>query len=344
MRKHEPRSAEFLYLGRGGAIEERLAQRAVIPFQSIQAGGIRGLAPWTAARNLWRLFKSTGRARAAIRAFKPDVTFVTGGYVSAPAIWASSAEHIPSVIYLPDLEPGWAVRVTSRWADRVAISFPEVARHLPPGKTFVTGYPVRAEFFQTDRTRARQMFHLDPDIQTVTIFGGSTGAHHINQAAVTNLVELTRMAQVIHLTGVNDEAWVREEVERLSNDLRTRVRVYGYLDDQLPHALAAANVVVARAGAATLGEFPALGLPAVLVPGPFAGMHQERNAAFLVEHGGAVKVDDGALPGELVPTLRTLFDAPEQLQKMSTAMRQLAQPCAAARIAELLRSMAGADA
>jgi UDP-N-acetylglucosamine--N-acetylmuramyl-(pentapeptide) pyrophosphoryl-undecaprenol N-acetylglucosamine transferase len=203
---------------------------------------------------------------------------------------------------------------------------------------------VRAEFFQTDRARARQMFHLDPGIQTVTIFGGSTGAHHINQAAVTNLVELTRLAQVIHLTGLRDEAWVNEEVERLPVDLRARVRVYGYLDDELPHALAAADVVVARAGAATLGEFPALGLPAVLVPGPFAGMHQERNADFLVEHGAAVKVDDGALSGDLVPTLGRLFKAPEKLQKMSIAMRGLAQPCAAARIVGLLRSLAGEDA
>lgn len=344
IRKHGTEPAEFLYLGRGGAIEERLTQRALIPFQSIQAGGIRGLSPWTAARNLWRLIKSTGRARAAIRAFKPHVTFVTGGYVSAPAIWASAAEHIPSVVYLPDLEPGWAVRVTSRWADRVAISFPEVARHFAPGKTVVTGYPVRAEFFQTDRARARRIFHLDPDIQTVTIFGGSSGAHHINQAALINLVELTRLAQVIHLTGPNDEAWVNEEVGRLPGDLRARVRVYGYLDDELPDALSAADIVVARAGAATLGEFPALGLPAVLVPGPFAGLHQERNARFLVERGAAMQVDDSALSAELIPTLRGLFDAPEQLQKMSAAMRALAQPCAPARIAELLRSMAGANA
>ena len=332
-------ATKFLYVGRAEAVEARLAQLAQIPFQAIRAGGVRGLAPWTAARNLGRLLQSIADVRAIIRTFRPTVIFATGGYVSAPMIWAGAAEHIPSVIYLPDLEPGWAVRATTSWATRVAVSFPQVAKHFSKGKAIVTGYPVRAEFFQTDRVRARQMFQLDPDVPTVTIFGGSTGAHHINQAVIANLAELARRAQIIHLTGRNDEAWVNDQVMQLSDELRARVRVYGYLDEQLPHALAAADVVVARAGAATLGEFPALGLPAILVPYPYAGMLQERNASFLVERGGAVKVDDAALPSELVPTLKRLLDAPEQTSAMGAAMRALAQPCATANIAALLNSL-----
>ena len=103
-----------------------MARRAQIPFQAIQVGGVRGLAPWTATRNLWRGFRSVGRVRAVIRSFKPTAIFATGGYVSAPVIWAGAAEHIPSVIYLPDLEPGWAIRAAAHWATRVAVSFPEV--------------------------------------------------------------------------------------------------------------------------------------------------------------------------------------------------------------------------
>ncbi len=329
----------FLYLGRAGGIEERLAQRAQIPFQAIQVGGIHGLAPWTAARNFWRLIQTTARVRAILRTFKPDAVFATGGYVSAPTIWASALEHIPSVIYLPDLEPGWAVRATARWATRVAVSFPEVTRHFEKNQAVVTGYPVRAEFFRTDRARARRMFHLGPDASTVTIFGGSTGAHHINQVALACLADLSNIAQVILLTGRADEEWANAQVQSLSADLCARMRVYGYLDEQLPHALAAANVVVARAGAATLGEFPALGLPAILVPYPYAGKHQERNAQFLVERGAAVKVDDAALPDELVPTLKRLFETPDQLNTMSRAAHALAQPRAAENIANLLRDL-----
>ena len=337
-----PRRADnaFLYLGRAGSVEQRLAQRAQIPFQAIATGQVRGKAPWIVARSLWRMYRSVGDVRALIRRFQPDAIFVTGGYVSAPVIWAGAAEKIPSVIYLPDLEPGWAIRATARWATRVAVSFPQVTRHFAPGKAIVTGYPVRAAFFTADQKRARAKFQLEPNARTVAIFGGSSGAHHINEAVVTNLVELTRHAQVIHLTGRNDETWVADQAARLPDDLRARVRVFGYLEDDLPDALAAADLVVARAGAATLGEFPALGLPAVLVPGPFAGQFQEPNACFLVERGAAVKVDDTALSRELLPTIRKLFDAPEKLKTMCDAMRALANPDAAANIAKLLAELA----
>jgi UDP-N-acetylglucosamine--N-acetylmuramyl-(pentapeptide) pyrophosphoryl-undecaprenol N-acetylglucosamine transferase len=329
----------LLYIGRAASVEERLATRAQIAFQAIGVGGVRGLAPWNAARNLWRMYRSIGRVRAMIRSFKPTAIFATGGYVSAPVIWAGAAEHIPNVIYLPDLEPGWAIRATARWATRVAVSFPEVEKHFARGKAVVTGYPVRAEFFNIDQSNARNKFNLDPKARTVTIFGGSTGAHRINQAAVANLSALAQLAQVILITGRNDEAWANEQVTRLPDDLRARVRVFGYLDEDLPHTLAAADVVVARAGAATLGEFPALGLPAVLVPYPYAGKHQARNARFLVERGAAMQVDDAALSDTLVSTLKKLFDSPAQLKAMSEAMRSLAQPRAASNIAALLYSI-----
>jgi len=289
------------------------------------------------------MYRSVGAVRALLRRFQADAIFVTGGYVSAPVVWAGAAENVPRVIYLPDLAPGWAVRVTARWATRVAVSFPEVTRQFAPGKGVVTGYPVRDEFFTTDQKRARARFQLDPNTRTLAILGGSSGAHHINQAVVANLPELVRLAQVVHLSGRNDETWVGEQVARLPEHSRARVRVFGYLDDDLPDALAAADLVVARAGAATLGEFPALGLPAILVPGPFAGQFQEPNARFLVERGAAVKVDDAAIQRELIPTIQELFDAPEQLEKMRAAMRALANPNAAANIADLLDQLVQAE-
>lgn len=348
-----------MYVGRANSIEERLVQRAQIPFESIDVGGVRGLAPWTAAKNLWRVYRAIGRVRALIRSFKPDAIFVTGGYVSAPVIWAGALEKIPSVIYLPDLEPGWAIRATAYWATQVAISFPQVARHFKKGKTVVTGYPVRQVFFQTDKMRARQRFNLDPNERTITIFGGSQGAHHINQVAAQNLAELAQIAQLIFITGRNDEAWMNEQVAKTPyrND-RSRVRVFGYLDEELPDALAAADVVIARAGAATLGEFPALGLPAILVPYPHSGKHQDRNADFLVERGAAIRIDDANLEAEWLPTIRELFvitrsettkQSPSNageialphptLLTMTEKMRALSQPNAAENIVTLLETI-----
>ncbi len=334
-----PGEHTFLYVGRAESAEARLAARAQLPFEAIETGGVRGLAPWAAARNLGRMVRSVGRVRALMRRFQPDAVFVTGGYVSAPVIWASAAEKIPSVIYLPDLEPGWAIRATARWATRIAVSFPEVAQYFARGKAIVTGYPVRAEFFQTERTRACAKFQLDPNVPTITLLGGSSGAHHINQAAVAQLPELARLAQVIHVTGRTDESWVRQQVETLAGDLPSRFRVYGYRDDDLADALAAATLVVARAGAATLGEFPALGVPAILVPGPYAGLHQARNAQFLVERGAAVTVDDAALTVDLLPTITRLLADGSRLQAMREAMRALAQPRAAENLVALLQSL-----
>jgi UDP-N-acetylglucosamine--N-acetylmuramyl-(pentapeptide) pyrophosphoryl-undecaprenol N-acetylglucosamine transferase len=335
--KREP--VDLLYVGRADSIESRLAQRARVTYEKIEVGGVRGLPPRMALYNFRRAFRSIARVRGLIRSFKPTVVFATGGYVSAPVVWASAAEHIPNVIYLPDLEPGWAIRVSAFWATRVAVSFPEVQKYFATDKTIVTGYPVRPEFFNTSRTSAQQSLQLDPSVPVITILGGSTGAHSINQAVVTHLSELAHFAQVLLIAGRYDEEWVKTEAVRLPAGLSNRVRTYGYLDEDLPRVLAAADVVVARAGAATLGEFPALDLPAVLVPYPHAGKHQERNAQFLCERGAAIQIQNAALGDQLVPTLKRLFDAPEKLTEMRAAMHELARPHAAADIAALLRSL-----
>jgi UDP-N-acetylglucosamine--N-acetylmuramyl-(pentapeptide) pyrophosphoryl-undecaprenol N-acetylglucosamine transferase len=335
-----PAANAFLYLGRANSVEEKLATRGELEFLPIESGQVRGMAPWIVARNLWRMYASTRQVRAIIRQFKPDAIFVTGGYVSAPLIWAGAAERISSIIYLPDLEPGWAIKATARWATRIAVSFPEAARHFAKDKVQVTGYPVRPAFYQADKRAARDKFRLDQETRTIAIFGGSTGAHHINEAVVKNLCGLAKFAQVIHLTGFVDEAWVTSEAGKLPEELKSRVRVFGYLDEELPDALAAADLVVARAGAATLGEFPALGLPAILVPGPFAGKFQEPNARFLVERGAAIRIDDAELSRQLVPTITELFGAPEKLNNMRESMRSIANLDAASNLARLIEQVA----
>ncbi len=343
LRKPEQTSqtaTEFFYIGRAGAIEERLAQRAGIPFQSIDVGGIHGLAPWAAMRNATRLLRATLRVKAVLATRQPDVVLATGGYVSAPVIWAAAWQRVPSVIYLPDLAPGWAIHSTARWATRIAVTFPEVAKYFDRSRVVVTGYPVRGRFYQANCLQARRTFGLAPDERTITIFGGSHGAHRINEAVVSNLEQLTRLAQLIHLTGGDDEQWVKAQVERLPQDLRAKVRVFGYLDDELPDALAAGDVVVARAGAAILGEFPALGVPAILVPYPFAGRHQEMNARYLADRGAAVCLDDAAVRQALPQVLERLLREPDRLERMKAASRACAQPHAAERLADLLRSVA----
>jgi UDP-N-acetylglucosamine--N-acetylmuramyl-(pentapeptide) pyrophosphoryl-undecaprenol N-acetylglucosamine transferase len=330
-----------LYVGREDGIEKILSQHAQIPFQAVEAGAIRGLGAIAAAANLARLPSAVARVRAIIRDFRPNAAFATGGYVSAPVIWACAIERIPSVLYLPDLEPGWAVRATERWATRIAVSLPEVTRFFSKSKVLVTGYPVRQRFYSTDRVPARERFQLDPNAHVVTIFGGSRGARSINEAVAKNLAELARMAQLVLITGREDEMWMKDRVQQLS--VESRVRVFGYLDDEFVDALAAADVIVSRAGAAILGEFPALGVPTILVPYPYAGKHQKQNARFMAQAGAAIEIENDGLSQSLQPALQGLLNNPTKLTAMRQASRRLAVPNAAANIAALLSTLAGVN-
>jgi UDP-N-acetylglucosamine--N-acetylmuramyl-(pentapeptide) pyrophosphoryl-undecaprenol N-acetylglucosamine transferase len=324
------------YVGREGSIEERLAAAEGIPFAPIRVGGLRRLALWTLAPNLILLLRAVSSCRQIINNFKPQVVLATGGYVSAPAIWAAAQTETPVVIYLPDLEPGWAVRALSRWAQCVAVSFEEVKAFFPSGKTVITGYPVRADFYRATKRESRLRLGLEREGRVITVFGGSQGAHSINEAVRENLHELLNVAQVIHISGREDEPMLQGHRAVLSEREYPRYHLYGYMDEEMPIALAAADVVVARAGAATLGEFPALGVPSILVPYPFAGRHQARNAAFLVSRGASIEVDDDRLAMELVPTVTALLADHARLEGMAAAARALAHPDAAKNIADLL--------
>jgi UDP-N-acetylglucosamine--N-acetylmuramyl-(pentapeptide) pyrophosphoryl-undecaprenol N-acetylglucosamine transferase len=330
---------ELRYVGEAGGIEEALAGRARIPFSALTTGQMRGRAPWVVARNLVRMARGAAQAAAVLRAFRPAVVFITGGYVAAPVAWAAWRQRIPILIYLPDLTPGLAIRLTARLATRVAVSFEEVARYFP-GKAVVTGYPVRPELLATDRSAARAALGLREDTAVVLVFGGSRGAHSINRALVRALPALLPRCQVLHISGQLDWPWVCRVGGELPKPLSQWYHSYPYLHEEMVQALAAADLVVARAGASVLGEFPAIGLPGILVPYPFAGQHQDLNARYLAEQGAALVVPDDHLPDRLAPTILTLLDEPERLAQMAAAARHLARPEAAAKIAGELRQLA----
>ncbi len=341
--KKQAASCNFLYVGSPGGVEEgivsRFPQNGELPFTAISTGGLRGLAPWTVARNLFKMMGGLAQSLGIVRDFSPDVVLVTGGYVCAPVATAAWLRRVPLLVLLPDLEPGLAVRALSRLAKRVAVSFPEVAKYFDPGKVVVTGYPVRAEFFTSVRAEARKVFGLEEGLKTVTVFGGSRGAHSINLALSQCLERLLEVCQVIHVCGHLDAEGVMESSPQLPERLRNRYRAYAYLHEEMPSALAAADLAVARAGAATLGEFPALGLPSILVPYPYAGQHQELNADYLVRRGAAVKIADAELGEKLLPTISELLSNEEALAEMSERARGLARPDASQRIAEELQQL-----
>jgi UDP-N-acetylglucosamine--N-acetylmuramyl-(pentapeptide) pyrophosphoryl-undecaprenol N-acetylglucosamine transferase len=355
------------YVGQAGNIEEVLARQAGIPFRSIESGQVRGRAPWEIIQSLGRMIRGTRQCAQVIEEFQPDVALVTGGYVAAPVAWAvwRARPRVPLLIFLPDLTPGMSIRLTSRLAKEVAVSFPEVSRYFH-GKGVVTGYPVRPELMATDRITARKAFDLENDLPVLLVFGGSRGSRSINRALVAALPDLLSHCQVVHISGRDDWPWVAERfgLPRPPNGIRPgidsdpgptatvnpggdsviahleRYHPFAYLDTKMVQALAAADLVVARAGASVLGEFPAVGLPSILVPYPHAGQHQEVNANYLERHGAAVVVADDDLPARLVPTILDLLRSPDRLQAMSHAAARLARPDAAANIVRELRRLA----
>ena len=310
-----------------------------MPFVSISAAPIRGRAPWTVVRNLVQTLAGVRQALREIGDFRPEVIFVTGGYVSVPVVIAGWLRRVPILIYLPNIEPGLAIHVLSRLAQRVAVSVEESQRYFPAHKTAVTGYPVRSELFTADRRDAQEALDLEEGLKTLLVFGGSRGAHSINLALSKVLNRLLDFCQIVHICGRLDAHWVEGQRAELPAHLQARYKAHAYLHEEMALALAAADLVVARAGAATLGELPALGLPSVLVPYPYAGRHQELNADYLVSHGAAVKIDNADLEGKLLPTVMELLGNEELLIQMGERAHSLARSEAAQRIADVLREV-----
>lgn len=338
---------ELCYVGEAGVVasttaEEELARRAGIPFRAIETGQVRGRSLRVALGSFLRMRRGAAQCRAILTEFRPDVVLLTGGYVAAPVAWTAWRMHVPTLIYLPDVTPGDSIRWTSRLATRVAVSFPEVARYFG-SKAIVTGYPVRRELFTTDRTAARGALGLRADLPVLLVMGGSRGARSINRALAAALPVLLPRCQIVHISGTLDWPEVEGKAAALRQaqeaELADRYHAYPYLHE-MPAALAAADLVVARAGAATLAEFPAVGLPAILAPYPYSGQHQDANAAYLADRGAAVILKDDELAARLAPTILGLLDAPERLAAMARAARAISRPDAAANIVDELYRLA----
>jgi UDP-N-acetylglucosamine--N-acetylmuramyl-(pentapeptide) pyrophosphoryl-undecaprenol N-acetylglucosamine transferase len=326
---------ELLWVGGEGGVEASLVQRAGIPFQSIPAAGVHGVELRTLPGNVVKLVRGVRSARKVLREFRPDALFLTGGYLSA--LMAFAGTKIPTLLYVPDIEPALALKTIARFADRIAVTAPESAGYFPSRARIVeTGYPVRADFLKWDRESARKVFNLTDEKPILLITGGSRGARSINQAVLQHLPSLLEMAQVIHISGQLDWPTVEAAANSQSGKMRRDYHAFPYLHEEMGAALTAADLVVSRAGASALGEYPLLGLPAVLVPYPHAWRYQKVNADYLVRRGAAVLLEDNRLKDELPNVVQSLLKDPARRESMRASMRSLARPQAARQIAQQL--------
>ena len=330
---------QFLWIGTRGQMEETLVPRAGLNLMTIEGGPIVGVSLPSRLGNLLKLAGSVVPVWRAMSRFRPDVLFMTGGYVNVPVAPVARLRGVPALIYLPDVEPGTAIRRLSQFARLVACTTPASREYFPAGKTVVTGYPVRQELrpaAQMPKADALAAFELETGRKTLFVFGGSRGARSINRALVHILPQLLDAYQVIHISGTLDWPEVEQAAQALPAGLRAFYRPYAYLHEQMGPAFRAADLVVARAGASMLGECPAFGLPSILVPYPYAWRYQKVNADYLADRGAALRLDDEHLTTELWPAVQGLLSDEERLAEMAAAARALDIPDATGRLADAI--------
>jgi UDP-N-acetylglucosamine--N-acetylmuramyl-(pentapeptide) pyrophosphoryl-undecaprenol N-acetylglucosamine transferase len=340
LQSHGP--VHLFYVGTAHGIEADLVPRAGIAFHAIHAAALLKPGPVPKARGAWHTLWGTLEAWRLLRRERPAVVFATGGYVAGPVGVAASWLGIPLVLYEPNVWPGLTNRLLARRATVVVTSHADTARHLPPGTPIqVVGYPVRAAVRAEDRGAARNKLGLPPDAVVVVATGGSQGAPAINTLMAGVWARALSHPQwcVIWATGPRryDAA-----VASISPDAAPeRLRVSAYLYD-MEVALAAADVVVGRAGAGTLAEAAARGVPMVMVPSPHVSEHhQERNAALWQEHGAGVAVAEGEVATTGVEAVVALMADRERRAAMGERARQFYRPDAVDRIAAAVLGAAG---
>jgi len=278
-------------------------------------------------------------AARSLHAFGDQAVLATGGYASVPGVVGAKLSAVPVLLFLPDVRPGLAVRFTRRLATQVATASERGREALGGQKVAVTGYPVRREFFSATQETSRQQFGLE-DGPVVLVFGASQGAASFNRAVLRWGAHLLSTTQILHVSGARHYDAVQAAATEAGLTPERGYHLFPYLEN-LPAAMAAADLVVSRGGASGIGELTAAGKPAVLVPYPHAGAHQKENAAYLVDAGAALLVDDGEIEESFGPlVLELLADAPA-LSRMAERAQSLARPQAAADLAALARRLAG---
>jgi UDP-N-acetylglucosamine--N-acetylmuramyl-(pentapeptide) pyrophosphoryl-undecaprenol N-acetylglucosamine transferase len=339
------RPTALLWVGGHRGLEGSLVPGAGIAFRRLW---LRSLRSTQLDRHLigdpLRLVASVPQAVSLLLRWRPAAVFTTGGFVSLPLVPAASLLGIPVLLWEGNRVPGRSSRLLAPWAWAVAVSFPDTCVALAGGRPCrVTGTPIRP-VAAIDRLAARRRWGLAPDDRFVVVVGGSQSARRLNDAVFDALPAVLERVHLLHVTGPADEGRARQAGDALPPALRDRYRPVAFLGDDLLAALAAADLLVGRAGASTIAEATALGLPMVLVPYPHAAGHQRANAEAIAAAGAARIVDDAAFNGTTFRAALSVVEDPALHARMSAAARSLARPGAAAAVGKLLLAAARGEA
>ena len=346
LKEKEP-DTEILYIGAAGGMEERLVPAAGYPFRSIRISGFqRKLTVKNIARNVRtvaRVFTSSAHAKQILREFQPDICVGTGGYVSGPVIREAIRLGIPAVIHEQNAFPGVTNKMLSKHANRTMLAVEDAQKHLDASaRCVLTGNPVRQEVIRADRAKARAKLGLDSRPMILS-FGGSLGARTINEACADLIAADAKSGRYQHIHGYGQYGkWFPDLLREkgVDPDACPGVTVKEYITD-IPDCLAAADLVICRAGAITLSEIQAQGRASILIPSPnVAENHQYHNAMALVRRGAAELLEEKDLTGEsLIQRVEELFQNPAKLRSLSENAKKTAILDANERIYQVIREV-----
>lgn len=322
---------------------DRLLYRDVdLEVLPLPARGMVGVDWWRLPWRAWLLIRSLRSIWRDFSRRRPAAVIASGGYVSAPVLLVSWMRRIPSVIFSGDAALGWATRFMAPLTSVATIAFDEAQNQIWRTPVELAGYPVRASFAWPDAASARAELGVSHREPLIIVMGGSQGAHAINTALRAGLARLLPRAHVVHLSGQRDYPSLAADRDRLPASLRQRYHLHAFIAHGFADLLAAADVVVSRAGATSVAELSAVGTAAVLIPGTFGAGHQIATARAMAAAGAALMLPESELSsGGLVDAVLNLLDDPERLRSLGAASLSRGQPDAAARIAAIGLRLAG---
>lgn len=321
-----------VFVGTERGLETAIVPKAGFPLELVSVAGLKGKSPLTFVKNSFKVPLGLLQSMKLLRKWRPCAVLGVGGYASGPVLFVAALLGYPTAIHEQNAFPGLTNRILSKFVKRVAVAFPEAIARLG-GKGEVTGNPVRQEFFESEASGTRSELRRT----RVLVFGGSQGSKILNEAmtgALSGMADLAESIEIVHQTGKAMEDEVRR---RYATSEFADARVTAYLDP-MAEELRAADLVVSRAGAMTLGELAATGRPAILVPFALAtNNHQEVNARAMEAAGGAVVITERELtPERIGGAIRELTGDPHRLEGMGGAAKTLANEKSAAKIVDII--------
>ena len=340
--------SEFLFLGAEGKMEMQLVPMAGYDIKPLKITNIsRGKSLKALLHNIRtvkNVAEATRETKKILKDFKPDVVIGTGGYVCYPVLMAAAKMHIPTAVHESNMVPGLTTKMLEEYAGVIMVGFEDCRQHYRhPERIAVTGTPVRGDFFRLSREEARKKLGFDDDAPLVVSFWGSLGASHMNEA----MVDFFRREDAegypfrhIHAAGKGSWPVMEQKLRELGLPRSPRLDVRQYIYD-MDVVMAAADVVLCRAGASTISELTALGKPTVMVPSPYVtNNHQEKNARLLETHGGAVVITEPeATGGGLYDAVSAILSDSEKRSSMARAMKELGIPDATERIYDTVMAL-----